>query len=179
VVTSPNHVTGANAGGPPPMLLRTRQRVVAGLLLAPLFTVLVNVVMAVPMYFIERSQPQPADTAVYPDPSHTFSYIRETAVIFSIYSVPAAFLTLLILWLPLYLFLRRHGWAKPLPVLLLCAALALPALFLLQAPSWGAVVTAFMFLHGIVVGFAFIWISGLGFSQPTLQPESRTNGLSQ
>jgi hypothetical protein len=151
-----------------------RRRLIAGLLLAPLFTVLTNLVMAVPLYLVDRSQPRPPPgTLVYPDPMHPLSYTCDTVLLFSIYGVPTAFLTLVVLWFPSYLLLRRHGWAKPFPLLMLSMALSVPAVFVFRTVRWGPVVTAFMFLHGIAVGLAFIGISGLGFSQPAL-PESRT-----
>jgi hypothetical protein len=133
-----------------------RRRLIAGLLLAPLFTVLTNLLMAVPLYFVARSQPPPPGTLVYPDSIRPFSYICDTVGIFSIYGVPTAFLILVVLWLPSYLFLRRNGWAKPFPLLLLSIALSVPAVVVFQTVDWGLVVTAFMFLHGITVGFAFI-----------------------
>jgi hypothetical protein len=148
-----------------------RWRLIAGLLLAPVFIVLSNVVMAFPLYLVARSQPRPSpNTLVYPDPMQPLSYFCDTVLLFSIYGVPTAFLTLVVLWFPSYLLLRRHGWAKPLPLLMLSMVLSIPAVVVFRTIRWGPVVTAFMFLDGIAVGFAFIGISGLGFSRQDCRP---------
>jgi hypothetical protein len=140
------------------------KRIVTGALLAPLLVILVNALMALVFFLIARTEPPPPPGhAVYPDPTNPVSYFFDVIFIFSIFGVPAALLTLVLLWIPAFFLLRKIGLATVPAALLLCVILSIPVILFFDAVTHGWLFIAFMFLHGIAVGLGFLWISGLGF----------------
>ena len=137
-------------------------RIIAAVFLSPVICcTAVNLVFSLFYYVQQRLGPPPLpNTMVFPDPTKPFEFV----MLFSIYGIPTALITLAIFWLPCFLALRKRGKSSPAAVFLLSVILSLPALLVFQAFRAGPFLVSFLLMHGLAVGFGFVWLSGLGFT---------------
>ena len=134
------------------------KQIILGFAVAPLAIVLVN--LAVSIFFLIKSfleAPTPPGTLVFPDPQRPWEFI----LLFSLYGIPAAYITLCVIWYPAYCLIRRMNKVNALSIVLLAIACSLPAILLFGSPHSYLGMAVFLTPHGLAVSLAFLWVSNL------------------
>ena len=136
------------------------KRIIFAFAVAPLAVILLNTGFSI--YFLIESlfEPPPSpNTLVWPDPRKPWEFV----FLFSLYGVPTAYLTLPIIWYPIYGLIRKMKKVNGISVILLAGVCSIPAILFLGRPyslgSFGSL-AVFLVPHGIAVSFAFLWLSG-------------------
>lgn len=148
------------------------KRIIFAFALAPLAVILVNTGFSV--YFLIESffEPPPSPNAlVWPDPKKPWEFV----FLFSLYGVPIAYLTLPIIWYPLYGLLKKGKKVNSISIILLAAACSIPAIVLFGRPHSFGSIAVFLIPHGLAVSFAFLWLSGLKLTTRA-EPDAVGNG---
>lgn len=146
---------------------RKIESVIIGLVLCPLAVIAVCALQAALNWIDNFIEPHRFDTPPFPDPSKPLEYI----LLFSLYGVPTAAASLILIGLPLTWCASRLNLGAPLVVLLLAFLLPLPA-----AAVWGpgfffsvSGVYHLVLPHALVVGTAFLIVSEY---EPNRRPTS-------
>ena len=126
--------------------------------LAPLAVILVNTGFSAYLLIESLFEPPPSpNTLVWPDPQKPWEFV----FLFSLYGVPTAYLTLPIIWYPLYSLMRKIKKVNCMSIILLAVACSIPAIVFFGRPHSFCGIAVFLIPHGLAVSFAFLWLSGL------------------
>jgi hypothetical protein len=144
-----------------------KRRIILGIFGAPLVCAISINSLFAGIFWVQSliDGPAPENTLRFPNPERPWEFV----FLFSIYGIPTAIITLVTLWFPLCLVLKKAKILNIYSEIILSVILSIPAMFIFQIYN-SILGVLFMAAHGIGTGRAFMWISKINQAEENTEP---------